>query len=180
MLFGESGVRVLLYRTITGSRLYGTNRPDSDYDWIEVYSSMRHKPRQSIKDNDDTIRLSLSTFMAMASSGRHQMLEAMFAPKTDIDMFYDMRRSFYPDTAQTVNLYRRTIQAFGHRKSTRRDKAIKTALRMTYNLDEFLRRGRFDPVLDPSLAAVLGCMTYTEAATAVAARMNDLADQYGL
>lgn len=171
---------MLLYRTIAGSRLYGTHREDSDFDYIEVYSSMRTRPRQTISGEDDTTRMSLSTFVMMASSGRHQVLEAMFAPQAEVDLFYDMRKSFYPDTAQTVNLYRRTIEAFGNRNSRKREKSIKTALRMSYNLEELLERGRFDPVLDPHLASVLGCMTYAEAATAVAVRMTHLADTYGL
>lgn len=171
---------MLLYRTIVGSRLYGTNGPDSDYDWMEVYSSMRARPRQVIQGEDDTIKVTLSTFMTLASEGRHQYLEAMFAPKTDVDMFYDMRSHFYPDTAKTVNLYRRTINKFGDHKSRKRDKAIKTALRMSYDLEEFLRRGRFDPRVDPATARVLRSMTYTEAATVVARRMDTLGQQYDL
>lgn len=171
---------MILYRTIVGSRLYRTNRPDSDYDWLEVHSSMRSRPRQVIQGDDDTIKVTLSTFMTLASEGRHQMLEAMFAPKTDVDMFYDMRRNFYPDTAKTVNLYRRTINKFGDHKSRKRDKAMQTALRMTYSLEEFLQKGRFDPVLDSDLASVLPYMSWDEAYTATTDRMNHLAERYGL
>lgn len=85
---------MLLYRTLVGSRLYGTNRPESDYDWMEVYSSMRSKPRQKINGENDTIKVSLGSFMHMAETGRHQYLEAMFAPQTEIDVFYEMRRRF--------------------------------------------------------------------------------------
>lgn len=171
---------MLLYRNLIGSRLYGTYTEDSDFDYIEVYSSMRAKPKQKIEGDTDAIKISLTTFMQYAGSGRHQMLEAMWAPKAEIDMFYDMRMRFYPDTAQTVNLYRRTIESFGHRKATRKDKAIKTALRMTYNLEELLQRGQFNPVLDPTRARVVRCMTYSEAATATAERMTYLADTYNL
>lgn len=171
---------MLLYRTIVGSRLYGTNRPDSDYDWMEVYSSMHTKPRQVITDKDDTIKVSLSTFMSLASQGNHQFLEAMFAPKTDVDIFHDMRKKFYPDTAKTVKMYCGLIEKFGDHKSRKRDKAIKTALRMSYDLEELLRRGRFDPRVDLGTARVLRSMTYTEAATEVARRMDTLGQQHGL
>lgn len=171
---------MLLYRTIMGSRLYGTNRPDSDYDWIEVYSSMRTKPRQAIKGDDDTIKVNLSTFYTLASEGRHQYLEAMFAPQTEVDMFYDMRSHFYPDTAKTVNLYRRTINKFGDHKARKKDKAIQTALRMTFNLEELLQTGKFNPVLDLELASVIPCMSWEEAHEATIDRMNILNERYGL
>lgn len=176
----NGGTRMILYRAIVGSRLYGTNRPDSDYDWLEVHSSMRSRPRQVIQGNDDTIKVTLSTFILMASEGRHQMLEAMFAPKTDTDMFYDMRRNFYPNTAKTVNLYRRTIYKFGDHKMRKRDKAMQTALRMTYNLEEFLEKGRFDPVLDTEIASVLPCMSWQEAHDETFDRMQMLNERYNL
>lgn len=176
----NGGTRMILYRTIVGSRLYGTNRPDSDYDWLEVHSSMRSRPRQVIQGDDDTIKVTLSTFMTLASEGRHQYLEAMFSPKTEIDMFYDMRRNFYPDTAKTVNLYRRTIYKFGDHKMRKRDKAMQTALRMTYNLEEFLEKGRFSPVLDTELASVLPCMSWQEAHDETFDRMQMLSERYNL
>lgn len=171
---------MILYRTIVGSRLYGTHRESSDYDWLEVHSNMRTRPRQVVQDNDDTIKVTLSTFMTLAGEGRHQYLESAFAPKTEVDMFYDMRKNFYPDTAKTVNLYRRTINKFGDHKSRKRDKAMQTALRMTYNLEELLQTGRFDPVLDTRLASVIPCMEWDEAHDATQQRMNYLAERYGL
>lgn len=171
---------MILYKTIVGSRLYGTHRESSDYDWLEVHSSMRSRPRQVIQGDDDTIKVTLSTFMTLASEGRHQYLEAMFAPKTDIDMFYDMRRNFYPDTAKTVNLYRRTIFKFGDHKMRKRDKAMQTALRMTYNLEEFLEKGRFNPELDTELASVLPCMSWQEAHDETFRRMQMLDERYNL
>lgn len=171
---------MLLYRTIAGSRLYGTNRPDSDYDWIEVYSSMRTRPRQAIKGDDDTIKVNLSTFMTLASEGRHQYLEAMFAPRTEVDMFYDMRSHFYPDTAMTINLYRRTINKFGDHKARKRVKAMTTALRMTYNLEELIQKGKFNPKLDEDTIRVLNSLTWEEAFEATQDRMNYLAERYQL
>lgn len=171
---------MLLYRTLVGSRLYGTNRPNSDYDWMEVYSSMRVKPRQVIQGEDDTIKVTLSTFMTLASEGRHQYLEAMFAPRTDVDIFYDMRSNFYPDTAKTVNLYRRTINKFGDHKARKKDKAMQAALRMTYNLEELLDTGQFNPVLDPALASVIPLLPWQEAYFATQDRMKHLSERYGL
>lgn len=171
---------MLLYKVLIGSRLYGTHRKDSDYDWLEVHSSMRSRPRQVIQGDGDTIKVTLSTFMTLASEGRHQMIEAMFSPRTEIDMFYDMRSHFYPDTAKTVNLYRRTIYKFGDHKMRKRDKAMQTALRMTYNLEEFLEKGRFNPVLDTEIASVLSSMSWQEAHDETFNRMNILSERYNL
>ena len=176
----SGGTSIILNNTIIATTLYTKKSPDSDYDWLEVHSSMRSRPRQVIQGNDDTIKVTLSTFILMASEGRHQMLEAMFAPKTDTDMFYDMRRNFYPNTAKTVNLYRRTIYKFGDHKMRKRDKAMQTALRMTYNLEEFLEKGRFDPVLDTEIASVLPCMSWQEAHDETFDRMQMLSERYDL
>ena len=169
---------MLLYRTIAGSRLYGTNRPDSDYDWIEVYSSMRSKPRQAIKGDDDTIKVSLSTFMRLAHEGSHQYLEAMFAPQAEVDMFYDMRQRYYVHTANAVNRYRRTIYKFGDHKARFREKAIRTAYRMTYDLEDMLLTGRFNPRVDDRIANEIRTMTYDDAFNATFDRMNYLAERY--
>lgn len=170
---------MLLYRSLIGSRLYGTHRPDSDYDWIEVYSSMRPKPRQKVIGETDTIKVNLSQFMHFASSGRHQYLESMFNPdRQETDMFYDMRMRFYPDTAQAVNLYRRTIANFGNRKGRKTEKSNKTALRMTYNLEQLLEYGRFNPALDPALVAVLDSYDTDDAHRATLDRMNYLSERY--
>lgn len=171
---------MLLYRTIVGSRLYGTHREDSDFDYIEVYSSMRTRPRQTITDEKDTIKVNLSTFMTLAGEGRHQYLEAAFAPRTETDMFYDMRRSFYPDTAKTVNLYRRTINNFGNHKARKKDKAMQTALRLTYNLEEFLDRGRFNPVLSDDLAQLIPSLSWADACDLTNDRMSYLGLTFGL
>lgn len=171
---------MLLYRTIMGSRLYGTNRPDSDYDWLEVYTNMGSKPEQKVTGDLDTLRVSLSTFMTLASEGRHQYLEGMFAPKAEVDVIYDLRRSFYPDTAKTVNLYRRTINKFGDHKSRKKEKAMRTALKLTYDLEDILTKGKFNPVLDKSISDVLPYMTWDEAYNATQDRMSYLSERYGL
>lgn len=170
---------MLLYRTIVGSRLYGTNRPDSDYDWMEVYSE-NMSTHQKIVGNIDTTQISLSNFMLRAGEGAHQMLEAMFAPRTDVDMFYDMRSHFYPDTAKTVNLYRRTINKFGDHKARKKVKAMTTALRMTYNLEELIQKGKFNPKLDGGTIDMLNSLTWDEAFNATQDRMDYLSERYQL
>lgn len=161
--------------------MYGTNRPESDYDWMEVYSSMRSRPRHKVTEEADTIKVSLSEFMRLAHDGSHQYLEAIFNPeRQDVDLFYDMRSRYYADTANAVNRYRRTILKFGDHKARKKEKAMRTALRMTYNLEELLEVGRFNPVVDKSLSHMLTYATWDEAHDATVDRMNYLAERYGL
>lgn len=142
---------------------------------------MRSRPRQVIQGDDDTIKVTLSTFMTLASEGRHQYLESMFNPdRQEVDMFYNMRRNFYPDTAKTVNLYRRTIFKFGDHKARKREKAMRTALRMTYNLEELLETGRFNPVVDKSLSYMLTYATWDEAYEATQIKLEELSERYNL
>ena len=171
---------MLLYKTIAGSRLYGTNRPESDYDWIEVYSSMRSRPRHKVTEETDVIKISLSEFMRLAHAGSHQMLEAMFSPRTEIDLFYDMRSRYYAHTANTTKRYMATIQKFGDHKARKREKAMRTALRMTYNLEELLETGRFNPVVDRSLLHMLTYATWDEAHEATQIKLEELSERFGI
>lgn len=141
---------------------------------------MRSRPRHKVTDETDTIKVSLSEFMRLAHEGSHQYLEAMFAPKTEIDLFYDMRLRYYAHTANTVNRYRQTINKFGDHKARRKEKAMRTALRMTYSLEELLETGRFNPVVDKSLSHMLTYGTWDEAYQATQNRMNHLAERYGI
>lgn len=62
----------------------------------------------------------------------------------------------------------------------KKEKSMRTALRLTYNLEELLITGKLNPVLDLSLASVLPYMTWDEAYDATTKRMNYLAEEYGL
>lgn len=172
----------LLYKCLIGSRLYGTNRPDSDYDWFEVYSSGR--TRQKVTKEQDVIRTSLTTFMRYAANGAHQHLEAMFAPDACVyaDTFPDLRRSYRCDTIKTALLYKRTIKNFLATQHTdkRGDKAIKTALRMVYNLEEILLYARFNPRLPTETVQLLQSLTRDEAHDMVEQRLNLLGERYEL
>lgn len=168
---------MLLYTTITGSRLYQTHKNGSDYDYIEVYSE-NIKTNHKVTDKTDVTKISLSNFMLLAHEGSHQMLEAMFAPKTEVDLFYDMRSRYYAHTANTVNRYRRTILKFGDHKARKKEKAMRTALRMTYNLEELLETGRFNPVVDKSLSHMLTYATWDEAYEATQIKLEELSERF--
>ena len=140
--------REILFRTISGSRLYKFHRTDSDYDYFTVVSNVPRKrarhAKQKIVGNQDSLVCDLSTFMQDCEKGVPQALEAMYSPIAEVDMISEFRAGYRINTAKVANTYRRTINNFlksGDFKRTRH------AFRLQINLDQALRYGRIWPVL---------------------------------
>ena len=147
---------MLLFRTPIGSRLYGLAHANSDNDTLEVYSNTIPSPlkkiRQTIDGKDDVIRTNLSTFVMYAERSSHQILEAMYSPIADVDMFKDFRMNYHINIGTFVPLYQRTIRNFwtkGDRKSKLH------ACRMHFCLLEGMDKGYFSPVLEEKQRAFL-------------------------
>ncbi len=142
----------LLLRTVHGSRLYGTHHENSDYDYLEVYANKVPSPakyiKQSIKGTSDVIRMNLSTFSLYACRSSHQILEAMYSEKCEVDLITDYRKSFLINTGTFVPLYMRTIKKF---EETQDLKKNRQAVRLALNMREGLYYGKFDPTLDPDI-----------------------------
>lgn len=138
-----------LLETLTGSRLYGNARADSDYDrFIVIANRPRRNNRakyakQRIVGQDDTLTTDLSTLMRYASMGVPQYLEAIFSRQATVDRITELRYSYRCNLASAVNTYQRTIKNFaeGNQKQRRH------ALRLCLNLDEILDHARFNPTL---------------------------------
>lgn len=139
---------MLLLRTPIGSRLYNTHHEHSDWDTLEVYANTVPSPsrqiKQKIRGDQDVVQMNLSTFMNYAYRSSHQILECMFSQQADIDLIRDMRLRYFINTGTFVSLYRRTIKAFALSDSI---KSVRHAMRMTYNLQEGISFGRFNPTM---------------------------------
>lgn len=145
----------LLLRVVAGSHLYGYSTPESDYDFFEVYSapfspSGRRtapvKSRQTIVDGVDTIQMSLSHFVEVASDGSHQALDAMFASAPLLDRISALRNGFRAGF-QVIPTYERIITKFALQGTPRKQRhAVRTAL----NLAEIMESGRYTPELSSS------------------------------
>ena len=123
----------LLLRTLTGSRLYGTNRPDSDYDWYEVHDHC--KPFHSANGpSGDVTRWPLSLFMKIADKGGHNALDLMFSPVgwPEVDLLIDLRMSYVADPWRAYPRFLKTIESF---KSQGTVKGDLHAERMRDNLE---------------------------------------------
>ena len=82
-----------LYNVLAGSRLYGTNRPDSDYDYrvvrIEPIESLiglqaPFEVKQYQDSGEDVAHYGLRKFCNLALSANPNILELLFAPKDAI------------------------------------------------------------------------------------------------
>jgi len=81
----------ILSETISGSRLYGTNTKDSDYDYIQIFLDLSpltllgvfpsQNKRQSIdEDNNDTHKIEYKNLINLAISGRSTAVDALWCP----------------------------------------------------------------------------------------------------
>jgi hypothetical protein len=152
----------VLFRTITGSRLYGLANDNSDFDYYTVIptvkKSRKRYVRQTIRDGVDSVVVDMSTFMAFCDAGVPQALEAMFSTVAEIDSIADFRASYFVNLPRMVATYRRTIKNFasGNLKQRRH------ALRLAINLNEAMSHGRFDPRLGPHQASAITAIAKME------------------
>lgn len=130
----------LLLRAVAGSRLYGTYREDSDWDWYEVYDHIRAK--QTIRAGQDVTRMPLSQWILLAEKGTHQALDAMWAPPeyTEVDLLQDFRLHFRPDPWRAADQLGRTARAF-----TNVDRSLKHIDRLLWCEHRVRQFGYYDP-----------------------------------
>ena len=74
----QSGDDVVV-ASITGSRLYGTARPDSDHD-VFLVSAPRTRPRHTIRDGADVAVFDIATFARSISIGASNALDVLWSP----------------------------------------------------------------------------------------------------
>ena len=137
--------------TVTGSHLYGLSHGGSDLDLYRVV--LAGKTGQVIANNVDTTTVSLNDFQKHVNNGVPQALEALFSRVARYDPAY---RPFFvamrPNLPAARQRYPRTIVACFNMDT---NKSRRHALRLAYNLTLLLEHGRFDPTLEPDIAAQL-------------------------
>ena len=129
-----------------GSHLYGLAHAGSDNDTFEVWLGRR--TRQSMQGADDVLRVSYDDFLKGVAKGVPQFLEALYSPYKTVDRLDHL--SLHPSYWTTVNTYLRTIKSFWRDDPTapRDFKLRRHSARLALNLQEFMEKGYFNPVLD--------------------------------
>lgn len=135
---------MILLKTIHGSRLYGTDNENSDYDFYTV-SLGKSETRQTIVNKEDDLDVSLDSFLKYVNKGVPQSLEALFSAKKEIS--HPLMESIRPSTGSVVHTYIRTIKDFTFSTDLKRQRH---SVRMCFNLSDFLEFGYFNPTLSPS------------------------------
>lgn len=150
-IVGEKGEPVmLLFKTLTGSRLHGFHSEISDYDYVEVYTelpSTSHRTvrqtEHSITAEEDIMRLSLSHFLELASQGSHQILDAMYSTIPTVDYISGLRANFRGGSVVVTRL-RGTIAELSQKDDV---KKRRHAARIAVNLEQFMYEGYYQPTL---------------------------------
>ena len=145
----------IVLRTIHGSRLYGLDSPALDWDYYQVV--VEGETRQNIVDRQDVTTVTLRDFERFVSKGVPQALEALYSPVRWGDWEWQpYLLSLRPNYWETLQTYRRTIANFfaaGDRKRVRH------GFRLTFNAEEFQRRGCFNPCLTPDEIQAINDLT---------------------
>lgn len=138
----------LIFRTVHGSRLYGFEHANSDYDYYEVYEGDGRHLHNSIIGDVDTVRGSLEAFVTRAMSGSHQSCEALFSPVKEWAPGMEAKWGAYINGLRVCGgdvfaKYERTIRKFCYGDFKRR----RHAFRLLGDMNELRRNGRFDPMM---------------------------------
>lgn len=143
--------------TLHGSHLYGLAHEDSDMDTYEVLIGCDKRFAWNFNEDTDTTYIHLSRFQQSVEEGAPQALEALFSPVAEIAPGWEaFFRGLRPGIDNARATYRRTVLNFGLNAGGRAGSAAKRtdpvklrrhALRLTWNLDDLVRCGRFDPRL---------------------------------
>lgn len=161
----------ILLDTVHGSHLYGLAHPRSD---VDRYVVVDRRPaghrkarwvRHTVIGSNDVTVTDLSSFLSMCDAGVPQALEAMFAPRPQVDIIPYFRSGYRAGVWTTAETYRRTITSFIDGDSP---KVRRHALRLAHNLTELMATGRFNPVLAPDVAARLTAQARTVETTMAA------------
>lgn len=166
----------ILFRTVTGSRLYGLHHEGSDWDYYTVVDRVVKKKASyhthSIVDGLDSNVLDFGTWVNECQAGTPQALEAMFSTKAEVDLIPEFRSQFRGGT--NYKKYLSTMKAlvldnpdsFKHKRHS---------LRLAINLADLKSYGRFNPTLTERQIKFVNIMAENHSAEFLAEFSNRLA-----
>ncbi len=138
----------ILYKTISGSRLYGTAHPNSDWDYYTVVDRVPKKKAKyhthSIIDGLDSNVLDFGTWILECQAGVPQALEAMFSRRPEFDRLSEFRAAFRGGTETRAYTGMMKTMCMEHPDSF---KHRRHQLRLGLNLQDLRETGRFNPTM---------------------------------
>lgn len=144
----------VLFKTVHGSRLYGLNHDDSDYDYYTVVDKVKTRKAsystQTIIGENDSVVVDFGTWIGQCTIGVPQALEAMFSNMAVVDEISEFRNDFKTGT-QVYSRYLRTIKSFAYADKDPY-KRKRHAMRLAINMNQIRKDGRFNPTLTPAMA----------------------------
>lgn len=140
----------LIFRTVHGSRLYGTDHADSDNDVFEVYEDDLPNLHHSTDGTLDVTSGGISTVLFRAMEGSHQSVEALFSPVKEWAPGMEDRWGPIIKGVRVLGdakqKYGRTIHKFSNSESVKmRRHSVRLAINL-YDLE------RFDGVFNPQMS----------------------------
>ena len=143
----------IIFETVFGSYLYGTNHAESDNDSYRVVSELggrrKNKTKHVIADKEDVFTIDLKSFLNEAHFAHPQALEAMFSTLATSGPFSAYLKGFRVSLPVMHESYleRIIVESRGSLKQRRH------ALRYALNFREAVQRGGiFNPTLSPAEA----------------------------
>lgn len=143
----------VILRVAHGSHLYGMARPDSDYDYYEIYDflNQRYRPRkqakQRINDDLDEVTVSLDRFKSICFNGVPQAIEVLFAPEEAwivengwLDISAQIKLELVKHMPAVLETYRRTAMNFFYSIKDQ-EKRRKHAFRLLLNANQLKTSG---------------------------------------
>ena len=151
----------MIFQTVHGSRLYGFDHKDSDYDLFKVYEGKDRKLYQSVVGKNDVVIGTLEGVVLRAFSGSHQSAAAIFSPKKEWAPGMEEKWGPYLKNirlgVEAQIKYERTIKKFVYGDFKKR----RHAARLAHNLRGLkMNGGQFSPRL-PQIDASL-CAAYAQ------------------
>lgn len=149
----------VLFQTIHGSKLYGLSHADSDDDYYRItptrYVTRKLNAKHKITGDEDVVTVDFASFTKLCQEGSPQALEAMFSRKAVSPFFESYRKNWFASDPNVVAKYIRTIHSFSLNETEKQEKYRRHALRLSFNLDELVHTGRFNPTLSPQQVRIV-------------------------
>ena len=152
-----------LLRVLVGSRAAGLARPDSDFDYIEVFQrhtldmlglkDLGKDSVHSVTTENDTTHHELGKFLRLAVSGTPSAVQVFFSPALEINETGQKLLNDVPEMALSQDLKPRFLGFANHRLKTNTQKSRSTAYRLLFHLTELWKFAKMTfPLPDPQAA----------------------------